>query len=92
MLQVAQNKLHTAPHAQELQQRKDELVRRKAIKELQGKSRMIPETLLQPIRDCRQDPSPSEQEALHLNPYCTRDSIQATSGGYRRCYMTSISK
>jgi hypothetical protein len=66
-LQVEGNKLKKEFNDQGVQQRKDELARKKQIDQLYTQGLAIPPNLLHPIRDCRKQPTSLEQETLRPN-------------------------
>ncbi len=66
-LQVAENKLKQEFNQRGIQGRKDEIIRKKVVQQLQATNQLVPESLLIPIRDCRKDPTPAERELLRPN-------------------------
>ena len=66
-LQVEENKLKAVFEERGIKGRKDDLIRKKAILQLQATNQLVPESMLIPIRDCRKEPWPEELESLRAN-------------------------
>jgi DDE superfamily endonuclease len=67
VLQVTENKLKHEFYLRGVQDRKDEIVRKKAIQQLQATNQPVPKSLLIPIRDRRKEPTIEETESLRAN-------------------------
>ena len=66
-LQIVENKLRAEFEQRGIQGRKDEIIRKKQVQLLLSANQYIPESLHEPIRDRRKEPTTNELESLRAN-------------------------